>query len=106
MEISFKKQVLADLYEGKKITDKAYKSNPTLIKQYIKTIDKLKSLQNIEQAFQFKTLRYEKLTGNLRGKSSVSVNMQYRIIFEEVTANEEPFEIILLEIEELSNHYQ
>ncbi len=106
MDISFKTQLLADLYEGKKITDKAYKSNPALVKQYIKTINKLKSLTHIEQAYQFNTLRYEKLEGNLKGKSSVSVNMQFRIIFEEIASEEEPFEIILLSIEELSKHYQ
>lgn len=106
MEISFKTQLLADLYEGKKVKDKAFKSNPSLITQYIKTINKLRALQNIEQAFQYKTLRYEKLSGNLKGKSSVSVNMQYRIIFEEVASNAEPHEIILLEIEELSKHYE
>ena len=106
MDINFKTQLLADLYEGKKVKEKAFKSKPTVITQYIKTINKLKSLQNIEQAFQYNTLRYEKLSGNLKGKSSVSVNMQYRIIFEEVASNEEPHEIILLEIEELSKHYE
>lgn len=106
MDITFKTQLLADLYEGKKVTDKAYKSNPALVKQYIKTINKLKSLTSIEQAFQFNTLRYEKLLGNLSGKSSVRVNMQFRIIFEEIVHTDEPFEIILLSIEELSKHYQ
>ncbi len=32
--------------------------------------------------------------------------MQFRIIFEEIASEEEPFEIILLSIEELSKHYQ
>lgn len=31
--------------------------------------------------------------------------MQYRIIFQEVASETAPFEIILLDIEELSNHY-
>ncbi|MCX2478565.1 type II toxin-antitoxin system RelE/ParE family toxin [Pedobacter sp. MC2016-15] len=106
MEISFKTQLLADLYEGKKVTDKNFKSNPSLVLQYIKTIRKLESLSNIEQAYQYKSLRYEKLIGDLKGKSSVSVNMQFRIIFEEIASENEPCEIILLSIEELSKHYE
>ena len=105
MEITFKTQILADLYEGKKVKDKRFKLQPQIIKQYIKTLNKLLSLEKIEQAFQYNTLRYEKLSGNLKGKSSVSVNMQYRIIFQEVASETAPFEIILLDIEELSNHY-
>jgi proteic killer suppression protein len=38
MEITFQNQLLADLYEGKKVIDKRFKSNPALVKQYIKTV--------------------------------------------------------------------
>ncbi|WP_069660200.1 type II toxin-antitoxin system RelE/ParE family toxin [Arcticibacter eurypsychrophilus] len=105
MEITFKEQSLADLYEGKKVRDKRFQFQPQVIKQYIKTLNKLRSLDNIEQAFQYNTLRYEKLSGNLKGKSSVSVNMQYRIIFQEIASEKAPFEIILIDIEALNNHY-
>jgi len=41
MEISFNNQLLEDLYMGNKITDKQFRSNPALIKQYIKTVKKM-----------------------------------------------------------------
>lgn len=106
MEVSFKSQLLADLYEGKKVKDKEFRSNPNLIKQYVKTVDRLKAVEKIEQLFQFAGLNYEKLKGDLKGSSSVRVNNQYRLIFQEILSDEEPFEVVLLEIEELSNHYQ
>ncbi|TDG35370.1 hypothetical protein EZJ43_13790 [Pedobacter changchengzhani] len=105
MEITFKNILLANLYEGKKVKDKKFQFQPQIVKQYIKTLNILRSLDKIEQAYQYNTLRYEKLSGNLKGKSSVSVNMQYRVIFQEIASETEPFEIILLDIEDLSNHY-
>lgn len=73
MEIFFNHQILADLYEGKKVVDKQFRSNPTLVKQYIKTINKLKAVQKVEQLFQFSGLNYEKLKGNMKGYSSVRI---------------------------------
>lgn len=106
MEIHFKTQLLADLYEGIKVKDKEFRSNPSLIKQYVKTINKLRAANKIEQLFQINSLSYEKLRGNRLGFSSVRVNQQYRIIFQEIKTETEPFEIIVLEIEELSKHYE
>ena len=106
MDISFNNQLLIDLYEGNKIKDKQFRSNPILVKQYIKTVNKLKSVQKVEQLFQFAGLNYEKLKGNMKGYSSVRINEQYRLIFEEVAAGKEPFEIVLFELEEISKHYE
>ena len=106
MDISFNNQLLIDLYEGKKITDKQFRSNPALTKQYVKTVNKLKSVQKVEQLFQYVGLNYEKLKGNLKGYSSVRINNQYRLIFEEVASENEPFAIVLFKLEEISNHYE
>lgn len=106
MEIKFQKTYLEDLYEGNTKPYKEYKSNKQLVTQYIKTINKLKSITRIEQLYQLKSLRYEKLTGNLKGLSSVAVNMQYRIIFTEVASTSDELTIDILEIEELSKHYE
>lgn len=76
------------------------------VKQYIKTVNKLRSVQKVEQLFQFAGLNYEKLKGNLKGFSSVRINQQYRIIFEEVANTAEPFEIVLFRLEEISKHYE
>jgi proteic killer suppression protein len=106
MEIIFNNQILVDLYEGNKITDKIFRSNPTLVKQYIKTVNKLRAVEKVEQLYQFAGLNYEKLKGNLKGYSSVRINQQYRLIFEEVASDKEPFEIVLFKLEEISKHYQ
>ncbi len=80
--------------------------NPSLIKQYIKTVNKLRSVQKVEQLFQFSGLNYEKLKGNLKGMSSVRINQQYRLIFEEVANIAAPFKIVLFSLEEISKHYE
>lgn len=106
MNIEFNNQLLIDLYEGNKVTDKQFRSNPTLVKQYIKTVNKLKAAEKVEQLFQFAGLNYEKLKGNLKGYSSVRINNQYRLIFEEIASDKEPFEIVLFKLEEISKHYE
>lgn len=105
MQVVFLKSYLQEIYEGKTANHKEYKSNPQLVKQYVKTINKLKSLTRIEQLFQINSLRYEKKVGDLEGVSAVWINTQYRILFREVATNENSVIIDLLEIEELSNHY-
>lgn len=106
MKILFTKDYLSDLYTGEVKKYKEYKSNPELVKQYIKTINKLKSIQKIEQLFQIKSLHYEKKAGNLEGLSAVWVNKQYRLIFKEIIVNSSPLQIDLLEINALSKHYE
>lgn len=106
MEIKFQKTYLEDIYQGNTNSYKEYKSNKQLVSQYVKTINKLKVITQIEQLYQIKSIRYEKLTGNLKGLSSVAVNMQYRIIFKEVASTSNELIIDILEIEELSKHYE
>ncbi len=106
MEIKFQKEYLADIYQGTIKKYKEYKSNKPLVVQYIKVINKLKSITKKEQLYQIKSLRYEKLTGNLKGYSAVAVNMQYRIIFTEVASASDELTIDIFEIEELSKHYE
>ncbi|WP_293894427.1 type II toxin-antitoxin system RelE/ParE family toxin [Flavobacterium sp.] len=106
MEIKFVKEYLKHLYEGNANPYKEYKSNPQLVKQYINTINKLKAITKIEQLYQLKSLHYEKKEGNLKGVSAVYVNMQYRILFTEVASTSGDPTIDIIEIEELSKHYE
>ena len=106
MEITFENEELADLYEGKRPKSKVYKSNPSLVNQFAKTVTKLRAVDEIEQLMQFAGLNYEKLSGNRKGKSSVRINEQYRLIFQEVASDEPPHKIVVLIIEEVSKHYQ
>lgn len=105
MKLVYKEQYLIDLYEGK-TADKRFKSNPQLIRQYIKTIDKLYAVDKIEHLYQIKTLGYSKKQGTLNGKSAVYINKQFRLIFEEIHADEPPHEVVILSIESISKHYE
>jgi toxin HigB-1 len=105
MEILFQNQLLADLYEGKKVNDKRFKSNPTIVKQYVKTVNKLSAISRIEDMYVLTSLNYEKLSGDRNGQSSVRINDQYRLIFEEILSETEPFQVTMLALEEISNHY-
>lgn len=105
MDIQFQDQLLADLYEGKKVADKRFKSNPSLVKQYVKTVNKLSSVSRIEDMYVLTSLNYEKLSGDKEGQSSVRINDQFRLIFEEILSDNEPFQVILFALEEISNHY-
>ncbi|MCM8569541.1 type II toxin-antitoxin system RelE/ParE family toxin [Gramella jeungdoensis] len=105
MTVSFEKEYLKDLYEGNTRKYKEYKSNPQLVKQYVKTVNKLKNITRIEQLYQISSLNYEKKEGNLNGKSAVWINKQYRIIFQESSSDNSEI-IDILELEELSKHYQ
>ncbi|MFY7740568.1 MAG: type II toxin-antitoxin system RelE/ParE family toxin [Flavobacterium sp.] len=106
MEVKFQKTYLQDLYQGNSKPYKEYKSNRQLVIQYVKTINKLRAITQIEQLYQIKSLRYEKLKGNLKGLSAVAVNMQYRVIFREAASASNELIIDVLEIEELSKHYE
>jgi toxin HigB-1 len=106
MKIDFRERYLVDLYEGKTSKYKEFKSNPQLVKQYIKTVNTLKSIGRIEDLYLLKSLNYEKKKGDLKGKSAVWVNRQYRLIFEEVPSADDSLRIEVLELEELSKHYE
>lgn len=106
MEIIFKKPYLSDLYQGIVKPYKEYKSNPQLVKQFISKINTLKSVTRVEQLYQIKSLHYEKKEGDLKGVSAVYVNKQYRILFNEVASASDDLTIDVLEIEDLSKHYE
>jgi toxin HigB-1 len=104
MEVAFEEQYLADLYEGK--AKKPFLGNVALIKQYIKTVNKLKSIDRIEDLYQLKSLHYEKKKGDLAGISAVYVNMQYRLLFTEITNEDDNTIVVLIKLIELSKHYE
>jgi len=63
------------------------------------------SLPDTEALQRFNSLKYEKLKGNKMGLSSVRVNDQYRIEFEEKMIENQTIATIC-NIIELSNHYK
>lgn len=105
MDLEFNNIELADLYQGKKVKNKLYKSNPTIIKQFIKTIKFLQQTKKIEELLQLKGLHYEKLIKERIGQSSVRINDQYRLIFIEKYDDGNPPKVVLLLIEEITDYH-
>lgn len=106
MEINFEKEYLRELYEKGKAQSKKHRFQPTVVKQYKNTIDKLRVANCVEDLFLFRSLNYEKLQGDKKGIESVRVNQQYRVEFYSTTEGEGPGTITICNIVELSNHYK
>ena len=103
MEIEFEKDYLKDLYYEGKTKDKKHRFQPQVIKKYIRVIDILDSVGQIEDLFRFHALHYEKLVGDKAGFESVRVNDQYRVEFK--TTIDRDF-VVICSIVDLSNHYK
>jgi len=103
--IEFEDKNLEILYEDGKIDNKKYRFQPSVIKQFIKTINKLRAAPDLNSLFKLHSLNYEYLKDDLKGFESVRVNDKYRIIFKSRKENNE-IVINICRIYELSNHYQ
>lgn len=106
MEITFEKDYLKELYENGKARSKKHRFQPSVIKKYIQTVDKLRVAKNTEELYPIKSLNYEKLIGDKKGLESVRVDNKYRIEFISSVEGEEPDTITICSIFELSNHYK
>lgn len=106
MLIDFEQDYLEELYTEGKTKNRKYRFQPSVIKQYKNTIDKLRNAKRIEDLYPIKSLNYEKKSGDLKGIEAVWVNNQYRIEFKSRTQGEEPNIITICAIIELSNHYK
>ncbi|KKM00883.1 hypothetical protein LCGC14_1799980 [marine sediment metagenome] len=106
MEINFEKDYLKELYENGKARSKKHRFQPSVIKKYIQTIDKLRVAKNTEELYPIRSLNYEKLLGDKKGLESVRVDGKYRIEFITTLEGEEPDSITICSIIELSNHYK
>ena len=105
MEITFGKDYLREMYQTGKTADKKHRFQPEIIRKYIRVIDLMIDQPNTETLSKYKSLHYEKLKGIKAGLSSVRVNDQYRIEFEE-KAVENQIVATICNITELSNHYK
>ncbi len=101
MIIKFEKYYLQELYEQGKARNKKYRFQKAIIKQYKKTIDKLKAANRIEDLYKIKSLHYEILKGDKEGIEAVYINIKYRIEFRLSIEGE----ITICNILELSKHY-
>lgn len=106
MLIEFEKEYLEQLYTEGKAKNKKYRFQPSVIRQYKNTIDKLRNAQKIEELYLIKSLHYEKKSGDLKGTEAVWINKQYRIEFKSRTEGELTDIITICSIIELSKHYK
>lgn len=104
MEIIFKEKYLQAMYLTGQ-TDKKHRYQPAVIRKYIRVIDLMAESPNILDLNRYNSLNYERLKGDKAGLSSVRVNDQYRIEFEEHTQDGETIASIC-NITDLSNHYK
>lgn len=104
MEINFNETYLRDLYTTGK-ADKKHRYQPEIVRKYIRVIDLMRDEDNVQGLAKYNSLHYEKLLGDKLGLSSVRVNDQYRIEFEEETEDGKNIATIC-NITELSNHYK
>ena len=105
MKVTFGKKYLQEIYCSGKSIDKKHWFQPQIIRKYISIVDLMISLPDTEALYRFNSLNYEKLKGNKIGLSSVRVNNQYRIEFEEEIIENQTIATIC-NIIELSNHYK
>jgi len=105
MKVLFDKEYLGNLYEKGDSGDKKHRYQPQVVKKYKKVVDLMIESPNVLSLAKYKSLHYEKLVGDKVGLSSVRVNDQYRIEFEEIVRKNEIIATIC-NITDLSNHYQ
>lgn len=105
MVITFEKNYLKEMYETGKSTDKKHRFQPQIIRKYIRVIDIMIEQPHVIALTKFYALKYEKLKGEKIGLSSVRVNDQYRIEFEEKTVDDQVMATIC-NITDVSNHYK
>jgi proteic killer suppression protein len=77
-----------------------------IIKQFKIKVRILMSISTIKDLLQFKSLNFEKLKGKLSEFYSIRLNKQYRLIFKvSETENEETI-IEIIQVTEISKHYE
>ena len=105
MIVTFEEKYLSELYETGQTTDKKHRFQPEIIRKYRYCIKTLESASNIESLYKIKSLNYEVLKGDKEGRSSIRVNLKYRIEFSVTNEGIEPV-VTVCNILELSNHYK
>lgn len=105
MEITFNETYLQELYQTGKTTNKKHRYQPSIVRKYKQVVDLMYDQPDVLALKRYNSLNYEKLKGTKAGLSSVRVNDQYRIEFEEEIIAGQSIATIC-NIVELSNHYR
>lgn len=105
MIIRFEQEYLKELYEEGTCRDKKHRFQPQIVRNYHKCVDVLIAAPRIEKLFTFPALRYEVLSGDKKGISSVRINDQYRLEFKAEVFSEEPI-VTICNLLDITNHYK
>lgn len=105
MIVTFEKIYLKELYTQGEASDKKHRYQPQIVQKFIKVINLMIAQKDVQGLSRYGSLHYEHLHGNKEGLSSVRVNDQYRIEFEEILQEGHTIANVC-NITELSNHYK
>lgn len=103
MKVIYGKMYLKELHLTGRSNEKKYWFQPPVVKRYIKVVNIMMEARDIRDLSRISSLRYEKLKGDKKGLSSVSVSDKYRIEFEDIESDGEIYASIC-RLTELSNH--
>lgn len=67
MKIEFEQEYLRELFEEGKTSGKKYRFQPQVIRQFQKTISRVRDAGKIEDLYLIGSLNYEKLGGDKKG---------------------------------------
>lgn len=104
MRVEFRDEELRRLYEGQRIRSKRFNSNVVLVRNFVKTIDKIVAASNVTVLKQIRSLNLENLVNDPRGYSSVRVDGKYRLILDLNLRDGNQADVV--GIVELTNHYR
>ena len=90
MNIRFEKDYLIELYTQGKTTDKKHRFKPNVVNGYLKCVKTLMNAVRMEDLYQYRALRYERLIGDKKGLSSLRINDQYRVEFRDIAVATAP----------------
>ena len=105
MKITFEEDYLHEMYQTGKTAGKKHRFQPAVIRKYVRVVKLMSEQPDVFSLRKFNSLNYEKLRGEKAGFSSVRINDQYRIEFEEKIVENKTVATIC-NITELSNHYK
>lgn len=106
MNVEFEKEYLTELYENGKVMDKKHRFQPQVVNGYLKCVKALINASRMEDLYLFKSLNYERLTGDKKGLSSLRINDQYRLEFREIASQSNQMVIEICSLVDITNHYK
>ena len=105
MNVEFDNTALEELYTSGSTRDRRYKRLPkSIVKQYVKVVNYIRSARRLEDLFFIKSLHYERKKGDLKGVDVVWINDQYRLLFH--SSPDGSGVVVNALIFEISKHYE